>query len=337
MRRWGSAWQQRRRRSDGWRWWRRRDAPRSPPARSRGRRSHRGASRRSQDAERVGAVECSDCHEKVQGHAEHRGVSRATARPVTAAAALHAESQEPEDIRFPSAARLSRLSRERARHASRVGHRRARARRPALLRLPQPARDRRATTCASARGTALAPRAAAPRRSLPGASAARASASTATRTSPRASSIRRTTRSTRAMLTCTSCHDPHGDSRVAARRRDAALRHLPSGPGGPVDLRARAGRRGLHRVPRPARRARRRAARRARSRSSASAATRSPTSGTTTPAGTGIRGNTGATEDFPPPGSGAAIKPLEARTFLRDCTNCHGAIHGSYTDETLQH
>jgi predicted CXXCH cytochrome family protein len=53
--------------------------------------------------------------------------------------------------------------------------------------------------------------------------------------------------------------------------------------------------------------------------------------------GTGIRGNTAATTDFPPAGSGAAVKPLEARTFLRECTNCHGAIHGSVTDETLQH
>ena len=27
----------------------------------------------------------------------------------------------------------------------------------------------------------------------------------------------------------------------------------------------------------------------------------------------------------------------EMLTFLRGCTNCHGAIHGSYTDDTLQH
>ena len=52
--------------------------------------------------------------------------------------------------------------------------------------------------------------------------------------------------------------------------------------------------------------------------------------------GTGIRGNVGATQDFPPAGSGQAVGSLEARTFLRNCTNCHGAIHGSYSDPTLQ-
>ena len=27
----------------------------------------------------------------------------------------------------------------------------------------------------------------------------------------------------------------------------------------------------------------------------------------------------------------------EAITFLRRCTDCHGAVHGSYTDEHLRH
>jgi DmsE family decaheme c-type cytochrome len=34
---------------------------------------------------------------------------------------------------------------------------------------------------------------------------------------------------------------------------------------------------------------------------------------------------------------GSDITPLEANTFLDRCTDCHGAIHGSYTDEHLRH
>ena len=34
---------------------------------------------------------------------------------------------------------------------------------------------------------------------------------------------------------------------------------------------------------------------------------------------------------------GEAITTREAATFLDRCTDCHGAIHGSYTDEYLRH
>jgi len=34
---------------------------------------------------------------------------------------------------------------------------------------------------------------------------------------------------------------------------------------------------------------------------------------------------------------GSTITTTEARTFLDRCTDCHGAIHGSYTDEYLRH
>jgi DmsE family decaheme c-type cytochrome len=42
---------------------------------------------------------------------------------------------------------------------------------------------------------------------------------------------------------------------------------------------------------------------------------------------TGIPGNT----------IGSPIRPREANTFLDRCTDCHGAIHGSYTDAYLRH
>ena len=53
--------------------------------------------------------------------------------------------------------------------------------------------------------------------------------------------------------------------------------------------------------------------------------------------GTGVPGNTIITQDRPPAGSGEAISLPEARPFLHGCTNCHGAVHGSLTDEHLQH
>ena len=37
------------------------------------------------------------------------------------------------------------------------------------------------------------------------------------------------------------------------------------------------------------------------------------------------------------PGTGPAIDPRVANTFLDRCTDCHNAIHGSYTDELLRH
>jgi DmsE family decaheme c-type cytochrome len=42
-------------------------------------------------------------------------------------------------------------------------------------------------------------------------------------------------------------------------------------------------------------------------------------------------------QDRPPPDTSQAITSAEAMTFLRRCTDCHGAVHGSYTDEHLRH
>ena len=58
--------------------------------------------------------------------------------------------------------------------------------------------------------------------------------------------------------------------------------------------------------------------------------------------GPGIPTNQPIGQDFPA-APGQQIKPLtpadrnQAGTFLRRCTDCHGAIHGSYTDEHLRH
>ena len=55
-----------------------------------------------------------------------------------------------------------------------------------------------------------------------------------------------------------------------------------------------------------------------------------------TVAGTGVATNVFATQDAPT-APGEVIGPGEARPFLHRCTNCHGAVHGSYTDEHLRH
>ncbi len=54
------------------------------------------------------------------------------------------------------------------------------------------------------------------------------------------------------------------------------------------------------------------------------------------PAGTGLP-NAIITDDRPPAGSPEAVNPAAAMPFLRRCTDCHGAVHGSYTDEHLRH
>ncbi len=54
------------------------------------------------------------------------------------------------------------------------------------------------------------------------------------------------------------------------------------------------------------------------------------------PAGTGDPFSRTITQDFPNDPM-EIIKRQNAMTFLRRCTDCHGAIHGSYTDEHLRH
>ena len=58
--------------------------------------------------------------------------------------------------------------------------------------------------------------------------------------------------------------------------------------------------------------------------------------------GPGILDNQQITQDFPTIPN-QRIKPFaagqknQAGTYLRRCTDCHGAVHGSYTDEHLRH
>lgn len=58
--------------------------------------------------------------------------------------------------------------------------------------------------------------------------------------------------------------------------------------------------------------------------------------------GTGIPTNATIDQDFPTDPD-QLYKPIQpgdvdqAGTFLRRCTDCHGAVHGSYTDEHLRH
>jgi DmsE family decaheme c-type cytochrome len=54
------------------------------------------------------------------------------------------------------------------------------------------------------------------------------------------------------------------------------------------------------------------------------------------PAGSAILDNTTISGDFPQTNTERIIRQ-EAKLFLRRCTDCHGAIHGSYTDEHLRH
>ena len=54
------------------------------------------------------------------------------------------------------------------------------------------------------------------------------------------------------------------------------------------------------------------------------------------PLGTGIASRTTISGDRPSTES-EQVTSQQARLYLRRCTDCHGAIHGSYTDEHLRH
>jgi DmsE family decaheme c-type cytochrome len=54
------------------------------------------------------------------------------------------------------------------------------------------------------------------------------------------------------------------------------------------------------------------------------------------PVGSGILDNTTISEDNPRTPTERIIVQ-EAQLFFRRCTDCHGAVHGSYTDEHLRH
>jgi len=280
----------------------------------------------------VGAAECKDCHEDVQDHPKIAAY-HADCEACHGPGSLHAESQEPEDIRFPSSAdclacheagRDTHLAWGTGEHARagllcsdcHSGH--ATTRR----HLKEPLFGAFATKAAAEGGIVDA--------DLRSRVCVECHEDVAARFQyPSHHPVRE------GHLDCTSCHDPHGDSRVQlgdANQRCNTCHQDYAGPwvyehepvaedctechdphGAPAD--------NLLVSPQPV--------------VCLSCHSLADQWHHNT-AGTGIRGNTAASEDFPTD-AGERIGGLEARTFLRDCTNCHGAIHGSYTDETLQH
>lgn len=52
--------------------------------------------------------------------------------------------------------------------------------------------------------------------------------------------------------------------------------------------------------------------------------------------GTGIASNATISSDYPSDPN-EQVQPAEANPFLNRCNDCHGAVHGSYTDEHLRH
>ncbi|RIK94650.1 MAG: hypothetical protein DCC71_23405 [Proteobacteria bacterium] len=284
-------------------------------------------------AERVGAAECRDCHEDVLGH-EEMASYHADCEACHGGGSLHAESQEPEDVRFPSTGDcLACHEKGRDTHLAWGTGEHARA---GLLcadchGVHEPTRQFVRRTA----GSALAPRAAAPGGMFQGGERTRVCTAchedvAARFQYPSHHPVRE------GQLDCTSCHDPHGDSRVHAGDATARCTSCHQDYAGPWVYEHQPVAEDCTECHDP------------------HGAPASDLLASPQPAiclechsladlwhhntsGTGIRGNTGASDDFSAPGSGASIKPLEARTFLRECTNCHGAIHGSYTDETLQH
>jgi DmsE family decaheme c-type cytochrome len=279
-------------------------------------------------AQRVGATECLNCHEEVQGH-EHIAAYHADCEACHGGGNLHAESEETADIRFPSSGdclachasgRDTHLQWGTGEH-SRAGlicsdchnpHEPTRRNlRPPRERALAPAAfthlDDASRLCVECHDDVAA------RFSFPSRHPVRAG-----------------------MMACTSCHDPHEDRRVALGDRNqlcagchqdymgpCVFEHLPVAEdctechdphGAPAQ--------GLLAVPQPV--------------ICLECHSLADNWHHVTSA-SGIPGNVPIRENDPPAGSGQAIGALEARTFLRECTNCHGAIHGSYTDPKLQH
>jgi DmsE family decaheme c-type cytochrome len=283
-------------------------------------------------AERVGAGECAECHEAVQGH-ERIAAYHADCEACHGGGSLHAESEAVADIRHPAnadclachlAGRDTHLAWGTGEH-SRAGLLCSDCHAPHQTSR----RHLRAPTA-----HALAPAGVAP-------GLARSDDTTRLCVTCHEDVAARFQLPSRhpvrsGMLGCTSCHDPHEDARVTLGDRNArcqgchqeqvgpwVFEHAPVAEdctqchdphGAPAVA--------LLDTPQPV----------LCLECHSLADTWHHNTG-----GTGVPGNTPIDDDFPAPGSGAAIGMLEARTFLRDCTNCHGAVHGSYTDPTLQH
>lgn len=274
------------------------------------------------NAERIGAEECGTCHEDVQGH-ERIADYHFDCESCHGSGSLHADSEAPLQIRFPSnddclkchlpgrAAHLQWGTGEHSRadlfcsdcHNPHEPVRRH-LRRPAAVAYPDmDSASQLCVSCHTEIGMA---------QHLPSHHPVREGA-----------------------LSCLSCHNPHEDARVSHGDRnqrcvtchqdvagpwifehppvveDCTLCHDPHGAASPNLL-----------------------------------ATPQPSLCMTCHSindlwhhrvqGTGILGNTTITGDYPT-APGETITAAEAGTFLRRCNDCHGAVHGSYTDEHLRH
>ncbi len=281
------------------------------------------------DAEAIGADECKTCHGDVSGHEQMASFHR-DCETCHGPGSVHAESEAKKDIRFPSTADcLTCHAPGRDTHLSWGSGEHSRA--GLLCSDCHALHDNTRQLLRTAPATALAPR----RTGVKGLDEASRLCTSchediaARLTMPSHHPVQE------GMMSCTSCHDPHEDRRVTAGGGDPrcaschqdhmgpwVYEHLPVAErcdtchdphGAPAPK--------LLATPQPVI---------CLSCHSLADLWHHNTSGT------GVRGNTGATQDFPPAGSGQAVGSLEARTFLRNCTNCHGAIHGSFSDSTLQ-
>jgi DmsE family decaheme c-type cytochrome len=283
-------------------------------------------------AERIGAAECAPCHEDVQGH-ERIAAYHGDCESCHGGGSLHAESEAVADIRHPgngdclvchAPGRDTHLAWGTGEH-SRAG----------LL-----CSDCHAPHATTRRHLRLADRVAlAPEGAAPGTTrwdeASRLCVECHDDVAARFTFPSRHPLGA-GQMGCTSCHDPHEDARVALGERNARCSGCHQDYMGPWIYEHQpvvedctechdphgAPAQALLQTPQPV--------------ICIECHTVADLWHHNT-SGTGIRGNTGITEDHPPAGSGQSITLLEARTFLRDCTNCHGAVHGSYTDPNLQH
>jgi len=279
-------------------------------------------------SERLGAGECKTCHEDVKGH-EQIASYHQDCEACHGGGSVHADSQAKKDIRFPATAdclACHAAGRDTHLEWGTGEHSRAGLLCTDCHALHETTRHHLRT----APDTALAPRGGLRTIGESSRLCVTCHEDVAARlTFPSHHPVRE------GMLSCTSCHDPHEDQRVrpgganqlcASCHQDHigpwVFEHLPAAENCTTCH-------DPHGAPAPK-----------------LLATPQPVICLTchsiadlwhhNTAGTGIRGNTGAKENFPPTGSGQAVGSLEARTFLRNCTNCHGAIHGSYSDPTLQ-
>jgi DmsE family decaheme c-type cytochrome len=273
-------------------------------------------------ADRVGAEACLECHDEVQGHPRIASYHEAC-ESCHGAGSLHAESEDPAEIRYPDNADC--LACHGVGHDTHLAWGTGEHSRAGLL----------CTDCHNPHDTTrrhLRPVEAVGFRQMDARSSLCSSChhDVATRlTWPSHHPVGE------GALSCTSCHDPHEDSRVAEFALDQRCARCHQDMVGPWIFEHPPVVEGCQLCHDP------------------HGAVTDDLLATVQPViclschslndtwhhdftGTGIPTNTTIREDFPTV-PGQQVKVNEAATFLRRCTDCHGAIHGSYTDEHLRH